>query len=225
MKTSFVAAALLAGLVGPASAATVLDFTANDFRSGSVGTVGWTVTGDPVAGDLRDAVHGNRNNCGPYACVSTTGGFDVGFGIRGGGNDNEIDPFEAVIVRFDEIVNITGFAGMLAYFARSAPENFESVRLEYKVGAGPWQLGGVADAVEPGTPFDTVGLAKSKKLWFRADAVRFTSGGQGTADDRSFNVTAAALTVAPVPVPASLPLLLAGIGALGWAARRKRKAA
>lgn len=223
MKKSFVAAALVAGLVGPAAAAT-LDFTANDLRGGFLGDVEWTVTGDPD-GDLRDAVHFNQANCAPYACVATTGGYDVGFGIRGGGNNNEIDPREAVIVTFDAIVNITGFAGMLAYFDRNAAQNYESVVLEYKVGAGPWQLGGVADAVEPGSPYDTVGLAKSKKLWFRADAVRFMSGGKGSSDDGSFNVTAAALDVAPVPVPASLPLLLAGLGALGWAARRKRKAA
>jgi hypothetical protein len=33
------------------------------------------------------------------------------------------------------------------------------------------------------------------------------------------------VNVAPIPVPAALPLLLAGLGGLGLAARRKRKAA
>ncbi len=34
--------------------------------------------------------------------------------------------------------------------------------------------------------------------------------------------TAAAAPPSPIPVPASLPLLLAGIGGLGWVARRRR---
>ena len=220
MRNSFLAAALLAGFVGPASAATI-DFTANNSRSGTtVDGVEWQVLND----GLTDSVHWNKNNCGEYACAATNGGFDVGFGILGA-NNNEIDPREAVIVTFNGLVRILGFAGMLTYFDRGASENFETVKLEYKIGDGPWLVAGLADAVEAGTPFDTVGLVVNKGLWILADAVRFTSTGKGTADDNSFNVTAAALHVAPVPVPASLPLLLAGIGALGWAARRKRKAA
>ena len=43
----------------------------------------------------------------------------------------------------------------------------------------------------------------------------------GTLADATYDFEA----VTPVPVPAALPLLLAGLGGLGLAARRKRKAA
>jgi hypothetical protein len=38
------------------------------------------------------------------------------------------------------------------------------------------------------------------------------------------NLTYARNTIAPVPVPAALPLMLGGLGLLGMAARRRRAA-
>jgi hypothetical protein len=224
MRKTFVAAALLAGMVGPASAATVIDFTANDLTTDTFNGITWTVTSGTAA-LLENARHGNDVNCGIYACNG--GGadddeppFDVGFGIIGF-NSNEIDLQESVIVTFSTFVRITGFAGMLAYLGK---ETGEAVQLDYWDGTG-WSLLDVAESTEPGVSagFDTVGLAEKLGLDQITKAVRFTA--TGTSDDSDINVTAAALHVAPVPVPASLPLLLAGIGALGFAARRKRKAA
>jgi hypothetical protein len=226
MMKSFVAAAFVAGLVGPASAATVIDFTADNAITGNVGGVQWDVTAE--GGNLVQATHGNNNDCAPYACAGAPGSYDVGFGISSGPNGNEIDVgSEAVIVTFKSVVKILGFAGMLAYIDPATNEEggYESVQLEYSVGGGAWVVAGIADAVEFGSPFDTVGLAFLDNLSIFADAVKFTATGVGTGDDGTLNVTAAALTVAPIPVPASFPLLLAGIGALGFAARRKRKSA
>jgi hypothetical protein len=231
MRKAVAIAALAAGLAGPASAAT-LDFTANDATTGMIGNVTWNVWSATI-GDmtgLTQSRHYNNAGCAPFVCQNAPladpgNPYDVGFGIVGNGNDNEIDPREFVTVTFDAVVKLSGFAGMLTYFNRNASENFETVRLEYRDGDGNWQLAADADAEFPGPAFDTVGLAISKKLWILTNAVRFSATGEGTSDDKSFNVTAAALHVAPVPVPASLPLLLAGIGALGWAARRKRKSA
>lgn len=60
-----------------------------------------------------------------------------------------------------------------------------------------------------GGPFDTVRLV---------DTSTFPTSGSGGWD-------IAAVRVSAVPVPAALPLLAAGLGAFGFIARRKRKAA
>jgi len=226
MKKSFVAAAVMAGMIGPASAAT-LDFTADNERDGiTFDGISWEVTSE--GGALVDAGHFNDNGCGPYACFEdgdpANRPFDVGFGVRGA-NNNEIDfGSEAVIVTFGSLVKITGFAGMLAYMGQ---QGAEAVQLEYSKNFGATWLGAgdyvATSDVEIGENFDTVGLAFLGGLALYANAVRFKA--VGSADDNTINVTAAALHIAPVPVPASLPLLLAGIGALGYAARRKRKSA
>lgn len=228
MKKSFLVAAALAGLAAPVTAATVIDFTADNSTGGSVGGVGYSVSAQ--GGSLKDAVHYNNVDCAPYACAGVSGGYDVGFGITGA-NNNEIDAgSEAVIVTFTGLVKILGFAGMLTYFDDAAVKqgSTEAVQLEYSTDGGSSWLGlgtYIAYALESGSPFDTVGLAYLENLSIIANAVRFTATGTGAGDDGSLNVTAAALTVAPVPVPASFPLMLAGIGALGLAARRKRKSA
>lgn len=221
MRKTMAIAALVAGFAGPAAAATVIDFTANNTTS-VPGADGYTVTAQ--GGSLVNAVHFNDVDCGSYACEGVSGGFDVGFGISGGPNANEIDVgSEAVIVTFNSFVKILGFAGMLTYFDTSGTE---AVQLEYSVNGGTDWLGFgayLANAVESGNPFNTVGLAFLDNLSITANAVRFTAFGSGDGDDGTLNVTAAALTIAPVPVPASLPLLLAGIGALGFVARRKQR--
>lgn len=52
------------------------------------------------------------------------------------------------------------------------------------------------------------------------DSLRFRfQGASGAIDDLTFD------TIAPVPVPAALPLLLAGVAGLGFMKRRQKKAA
>jgi hypothetical protein len=234
MKKSFVAAALLAGLVGPASAATTtLDFTKDNALFGFVSGIRWDVTAEN--GALVNARHWNSNGCAPLVCKFTDQSgddYDVGFGVNGGRNGEEIDSglerAEAVVVTFTEAVRVFGFAGLLAYVTTRG-SNGEDVQLEYSNDGKNWAVAGVAKGVAPiGNGFDTVGLASlSFAKAIKGKAFRFKAIGaaDGTSPSADINVTAGALTVAPVPVPASLPLLLAGLGALGWAARRKRKAA
>jgi opacity protein-like surface antigen len=228
MKKSLVAAALAAALAGPASAATVIDFTKDNAESGFVAGIKWEVTAEN--GTLVNARHKNGKGCAPYACTFTAqegDDYDVGFGVSGA-NREEIDfgleKAEAVVVTFKEAVRVFGFAGLLAYVANGGT-NGEDVQLEYSNDGVNWGVAGVAKGVAPvGKDFDTVGLASlSFVKAITAKAFRFKA--VGSADDKTINVTAGALIVAPVPVPASLPLLLAGLGALGWAARRKRKSA
>lgn len=243
----FVAAALAAGLVGPASAATVLDFTKDDAISGTVGTVSYDVsatdaTNDPLrvlSNSRHDVDLGCEGTGWNFDCRSVGGKYDVGFGVVGR-NPSEIDatnpqitPLEYVQVTFDGLVKILGFAGMLAYNGSQPGEGTEKVVLEYSADGGvSWAMVDVLAFNDDNDPtnsgndnFDTVGLAWLKTGPLLANVVRFTAGGRSPFDDTTANVTAAGLLVAPVPVPASLPLLVAGLGALGFMARRKRKSA
>jgi PEP-CTERM motif len=226
MKIGFVAAALVAGLIGPASAATVIDFTNDNAITGFVDGIKWDVTAQN--GTLVNARHKNGNGCAPYACTFTAqdgDDYDVGFGVSGL-NGNEIDfgmeKAEAVVVTFKEAVRVFGFAGLLAYVT-NGKQNGEDVQLEFSKDGVNWAVAGVAKGVAPvGNSFDTVGLASlSFAKGITAKMFRFKA--IGAADGGDINVTAGALTVAAVPVPASLPLLLAGIGALGFVARRKQR--
>jgi hypothetical protein len=244
MRKTVALAALLAGLVGPASATTVLDFTADDAVGGSAG--GTTYTVSAIGGTLVNTTHWNDNNCVGFDCRSVGSRFDVGFGVDGPAsppleNPSEVDATvaatEYVMVKFDAFVKILGFAGMLTYNDSKSVENTETVMLEYSLDGGETWLGTnlyQAPALNDDNDeddigdnqFGTVGLAVYTFLpGFEviANAVRFTANGTGTFDNGNTDITVAGLTVAPVPVPASLPLLLAGLGALGFAARRKQR--
>jgi len=222
-----------------ASAAT-LDFTANNDVSGNILGTTWSVS-TRVGDSLTNSTHKNNDGCTgqgwDFACAGGNGSYDVGFGANGNGtNNNEIDgqldnEDEFVEVTFGETLRVLGFAGMLTYDEEDPvpEENREQVKLEYRVGNGAWQhvlaepLFEIDEDPNSGGNFDTVGLAFKDGLSLFADTVRFRATGVGTSDDDSFNVTAAGLKVAPVPVPAAFPLLLAGLGALGFAARRKKR--
>lgn len=228
------AAVMLAGLSGAASAATI-DFTEGDAISGTIlGDVRWDVTNKPKT--LSATTHWNKAGCEGYgwtfdcksAVVDGKNRYDVGFGIKGGKNGTEIDTAEFVEVIFSKRVNVTGFAGMLTYANGSAGKldgNREQVVLQYLKGNGRWGSLTADPKDDVGKSFDTVGLAFLLNQSMYTTAVRFRAGGVGTWDDGSFDVTAAGLQVAAVPVPAGLPLLLTGLGALVLGARRKKRLA
>jgi hypothetical protein len=258
MKRMFIAAAVVVGLVVPASAATI-DFTANNAKEGFVlGGIKWTASGGNGAGlnsgtqnALADAIHRTRAGCDEhvwtFVCASTGTSrepFDVGFGIKRGQNGEEIDgkgagkPVngEFVQILFGKQVAVTGFAGMLTYAnlpidllppTGSVPRvaNREQVVLQYLKGDGTWGSVIADPKAAIGDRFDTVGLAFLQNLRLVTTTVRFRATGTGKSDDGSFNVTAAGLQVAAVPVPAGLPLLLTGLGVLVWGARRKKRMA
>jgi len=238
MKSTLLAAAFMAGLAAPAGAATFLDFTSSGIGIGNLtGTtdfgVGYEISG--FGGALTDATHKNDVGCGSFACDPVSGGYDVGFGVQGGGNNNEVDGIsggEYVQVAFDSVVKVLAFAGMLTY-NDSQSDGTEYTVLEYSSDGGSsfTALNGITqnDDNDPGVNgdnlFNTVGLSLLSGLSVYADVVRFYAGGTSPFDDGNANITAAGLKVAAVPLPAAFPLLLAGVGALGWASRRRNRSA
>lgn len=68
---------------------------------------------------------------------------------------------------------------------------------------------------------DDIGAPRGGLFDLRFTAFEYGNGERGS-QLAQVQVTA---DVAPVPVPAGLPLLLAGLGGLGLVARRKRKLA
>ena len=124
-------------------------------------------------------------------------------------------------------MRVIGFAGMLTY-NRNNGNGFETVILEYSSDGGSIWQSLVASATfkvnESGTNFDTVGIAELSGFSVEANVVRFLAGGQTPFDDGNSNITASALEVAPVPVPAALPLLAAALGAFGLVGMRRKRA-
>lgn len=235
LRKSLIATIVAAGLASPA-AATVLDFTSSGIgvgnTTGNVAGVGYTITGSST---LTDATHDTSLGCNGagwnFACDVNGNRVDVGFGVQGS-NNNEIDGInsgEYVQVAFTNAVRILGFAGMLTY-NDSQSNGLEWVVLEYSMDGGLTFSSLIANALNDDNDphptgdnlFDVVGLAFRDDINVTANVVRFRAGGTFPFDDGNANVTAAALNVAPIPVPAALPLLMAGLGALGFMARRRK---
>jgi len=230
MSRTIVIAALCAALVGPASASTVLDFTSGAIGTGNLsGQAAGTSYSISGSGKLTNSMHKTNAGCTlagwNFACSKTGTKYDVGLGVAGT-NGNEIDPTEWVQVKFDSLVRVLGFAGMLGYNDSTSPGT-ETVILQYSANGGSTWGSVFASALDDdnNNQFSTVGLAFIRDLSITANVVRFTASGKKPYDDGNANVTAAGLKIAAVPVPASLPLLIAGIGALVIAGRRKGRMA
>ncbi len=269
MRLGLLATTLALGLSGPASASVFLDFTSGSVSvpppvtssvtdvATSLAGVTYSITaGVPPTGSnptgaatLVNSTHRNNVGCAPdpvkntfaeFSCAPRNGEFDVGFGVLGGANNNEIDGIaqgEFVKVKFSTAVILNGFAGMLTYTQNASPTlNLEKVVLKaFYMGVElpdlleatpvflvkePGPVNGVPVVAEN---FNTVGLAFLDGLKLKVDEVRFLAGGLGSFDDGNANITAAGLKISAVPLPAGV--LLLGLGLGGLAVYRRRQTA
>lgn len=166
-----------------------------------------------------------------FACNAVGNDYDVGFGVSNE-NSNEIDAGqgfsnEFVQVAFSDSVVINAFAGMLTYDnGEPISADREQVRLRYSNDNGvTWSNIRANPLFGIGNNFDTVGLAYRDGLSITANLIQFRAAGKGTADDGTFNVTAAGLKVSAVPLPAAGWMLIAGMGGLAAMKRRAKKKA
>jgi hypothetical protein len=146
---------------------------------------------------------------------SVSSGRPAGLGVCGAVNaasqcitasDDNVTAGESVTLVFDQLVNISG----LVFRSEGHFLVDQSLNAKQLVSSETLLINGVEFTFGAAQTATFTGLR----------SINFAFGGS-SADEFYLS----ALTATPVPVPAALPLLLAGLGGLGVMARRKRKAA
>jgi len=210
-KIAAFATAAVLGSAGMASAA-LLDFTDNSVGLvGSIGGVGYTVTGVPA--DPSQAVDTDVSNCaicGPLAVEND--GLGIGDDEVTTGNAGQ----EYITITFDEAVKLTG-----VYW----------LDLFRDPNSGDREVGNISRGSVPGAPSDHSTLAVfnvTKGFGFREDlsvdlngtSFTFFVGSTNDAAGRA-DAALAGITIAAVPLPAGLLLLGTALGGFGIMRRRK----
>lgn len=223
MKKMIVATAVAIACIGSTATSATLDFVAeadNNERGVVDGTV-ITMGGVDVEFNSSHFAYFDHGSAGLGVCKEVTDFSNGGTSNRcasGAGDDN---------VTMDEAVTISFTSAMMLSGLKFNEE-------------GHKPFGTTTGSLAKTLLFATNGGALARYTFGELQAASFTDVFSATfaydnsiftvGDDRNLNANAeqyylASAIVAPVPVPASLPLLLAGLGGLGFAARRKRKAA
>ena len=199
--------------VGAASADTIiLDFegignlgSVGDFYNGGGGT-DYNIEFSDTSLAIIDSDAGGSGNFGNEPSPDTVLFFQSG----GAATMNVLDGFSTGFSFFYSSVNFGGFVNVWSGL-NSTGDLLATLTLD-ALGFGP------------GDPSGSFSNWESIGVLFTGTAYSVDFG--GSADQIAFdNVTLGSNTpgVPPVPVPASLPLLLAGLGGLGLLARRKRR--
>lgn len=237
MKKLFLTAALAVGLSATSGSAAVLDFlefannnehgvadgTVIEFNGVNVGFSAGLRNGSTAAFAYFD--HGNA---GLGVCKSPREGVTFAGGLLGQGtgndclsaSDDNVTVTESVTISFDQAFNLSGlsFTGEGHQFGNGAvPVFLQDETTGQNRSAATLRFGINGGAL---TEY-TFGVLSTLSFGNVTSATFAFNDGVQTADQ--FYLASA--VVNPVPVPAALPLLLAGLGGLGVMARRKRKTA
>lgn len=211
--------AMIAGVIGTAGAwASTIDLTDNGAytqgtsqASGSVDGVSWTINPVPSSASLT------------YTTFDGTGGTgmnpDLAFENDGIGiTDDEVTyPRESLSMTFSQEVTVTGVYVLDLY-------GDENVTV-YADGVAVGQI--VADPVNAPNAQSTTTDGYSYIAFSTGVTATTLTFMPGNTNDNagSPDFALAAITLAPIPVPAAGLMLLGGIGALGALKRRRAKAA
>lgn len=225
MKFKAIASAVALVCFAPMAQAATLDFitAANNnergFTDGSVVTLdGVNVT---LSANGSNFAYYDHGNAGLGVCANVTDFNSGGTANRcaSGADDDNVTVSEAVTIAFDTAMNLTGLV-----FQQEGHVPFSDSMAELS----KTLLFGIngATSLTRYTFNQLQGLSFNNVLsaTFAFDDDTFDPVNANNLSRNAQQFYLASATVAPVPVPAALPLLLAGLGGLGLMARRKRKA-
>ncbi|MEM7710273.1 MAG: VPLPA-CTERM sorting domain-containing protein [Pseudomonadota bacterium] len=220
MRFTLLASAVTAAALSTSAQAATIDFNAPDIQgmvvtsvSSTDGTITAALTADGGADqalvfdttqentedrDLEDPFRPAADS-NAAAVVSPGGVLIIQETLNGAPDDNQTGG--SIAFAFNRSVNFTGF------------KIFDGAEITVSSSTFQQTFAVPEPNSEEDRVFDTFSTAG---LFDNVRDLTFTFAGSGAIDD---------IQVSAVPVPASLPLLLAGLGGLGWAARRRRKAA
>ncbi|HXI87921.1 MAG TPA: VPLPA-CTERM sorting domain-containing protein [Parvularculaceae bacterium] len=200
-------------LAGAAKAA-VLDFTssATGAPSGSVAGVAYSIIS---SGALTNAQAQDGGSCAGHGLACQIDGLGVGDDEITSGAVGTLQTGESLTVTFSQQVQLTGVALLDLFYSNRGVE----------VATISWQGGSTTISASELSNTGLSGFAALNSLvGVVTNFVSFTAANL-FGDDGNNDFAVAALSFEPVPLPAALPLFLAGLAGLGFARGRKRKAA